>query len=109
VGPILPLHLPHFYEPQVSLINQGRRLQRLPRAFLPQVTGGESPQFVVDEGQQGVQCPCIAAVPSEQQIRWCRARARNGPILRHAPPGRWFPLNKPGGTECRREHDPGFR
>ena len=38
-------------QPQVGLVDQGGRLERLPGRLAGQPGGGELPQLVVDEGQ----------------------------------------------------------
>ena len=39
------------HQPQVSLMHQRRRLQRLPRLLLGQLRGRQLPQFVIDQRQ----------------------------------------------------------
>src|SRR5262249_71798 len=43
--------LPVADQAQVGFVNQGRRLQRLPRLFLGQLLGGQLAQLVVDQRQ----------------------------------------------------------
>ena len=40
------------YQPQISLVNEGRGIQRLTRLFLGQFARRQAPQFVVHERQQ---------------------------------------------------------
>jgi hypothetical protein len=48
-------------KPQVRLVDEGGRLQRLPGLLRRQTGGCESPQFVVDDRQQVVGRPAAAA------------------------------------------------
>ena len=59
-GPVLfPSH-----EPEVGLINQGGRLERLARLLLGQLSGSQLPQLVIDQRQQvlrGGRIACLTA------------------------------------------------
>ena len=46
------LGLVRIHQPQIRLVDQGRRLQRLPRLLLGQLRRRQLPQFVVDQRQQ---------------------------------------------------------
>lgn len=60
--PILPFDL-GVDETYVGLVDQGRRLQRVSLGFPSHVTGGQSPQFVVDEGEKVVEGFGVATSP----------------------------------------------
>ena len=53
VPPTIPLlGLLHIHQPQIGLVHQRGRLQRLPRLLVSQLGGGQFAQFVVHQRQQ---------------------------------------------------------
>src|SRR5262249_14620305 len=56
-------------QPDVSLVHQGRGLQRLPGAFLTELLCGEFSQLVVDERQERVRGARIALLDGREDLR----------------------------------------
>src|SRR5262249_9128403 len=66
-------------EPQVRLVDQGGRIERLPGLFAGQLLRGEAAQLVVDERQQFVRGKAIAGGERVQEmIDVCHERAVYG-------------------------------
>ena len=101
------LHLRLVHQPQVGLVDQRRRLQRVVRPLAADIGGREAAQFAVDERHQFAQCLLVAAAPGLEQSRYFP-----GSRCRHSPPrstrlytagGRGYeteprPSRKPTGT-----------
>src|SRR5262245_12862604 len=64
VTPVGELLLAH--QPQISLMHQGRGVQRLPRPFTPHLHRGQPAQLVVDQRQELLGSVCVALVDSRQ-------------------------------------------
>ena len=60
MGAILPIHPRLINHPQVGFIGDRRRLKGVIDGFTPQVSGGEHPQFVVNQGHQTIGSPLVA-------------------------------------------------
>ena len=69
VRAILPLHVSLVHQPNVSLVNQRRRLQRVTRLFASQVARSLSTEFVVDDRHQLVERLFVAALVADKQLR----------------------------------------
>ena len=67
VAAAVELLVPH--QPQVRLMNQGSRVQRLARLLVRELRGGESAQLVVDERQQVRGGLLVANVSSPRSLR----------------------------------------
>src|SRR5215470_11047757 len=74
VGAALPRHVGRLHEPQVGLMDESGRLEGMVAPLLAQVSGGEAPQLVVDDGKQLVESGLIAAIPLPEQLRDTRRR-----------------------------------
>ena len=55
VRAVLPAIRPVLHQPQVGLVDEAGRLQRLARTLAAKVAGREPPQFLVDDRQQRVE------------------------------------------------------
>src|SRR5262249_51192924 len=67
VGAVLPIDLALVYQPQKSLVNQSRRLERVARTLTAQKPTRQAPQFIVDERRQLIAGALIALIPGDQQ------------------------------------------
>ena len=65
--PVLTLFTAH--EPQIDLVHQRRRLERLARRLLRHLLGGQSPQRIVDQRQQLLRRVRIALLDGGQDLR----------------------------------------
>ena len=69
VPPAVPvLRLLHVHQPQVGVVDQGRRLQRLARRFLRKALGGQLAQLVVDQRQQLLGRAGVAGLDGGQDL-----------------------------------------
>jgi hypothetical protein len=50
-------------EPEVHLMNERSRLQSVLRSFAPQLAGGYTAEFPINERQQLIACANVAASP----------------------------------------------
>ena len=66
-APMLGLVVIH--QPDVRLVHQGRRLQRLPRLFLGQLGSRQFPQLVIHQRQQLLRRRRIAGFDLRQNLR----------------------------------------
>jgi hypothetical protein len=73
--PASPVNIPGRREPKVELVNQSRRLQSMPRAFLIEKGGGQMAQLVVHKKRQPVERVLIAIPPADQPVRDIRGGA----------------------------------
>ena len=55
VRAVLPPPRPILHQPQVGLVDQGRRLQRLTGTLATQIRGSEPPQLLVHDRQQRIE------------------------------------------------------
>ena len=69
VRPILPGHSLLIDQPEVDLVDEGRRNKRVICAFSPQLAAGDPPQFPVDVRQQLLERGGISLGPSYEQLR----------------------------------------
>ena len=69
VRPILPGHSLLIDQPQVDLVDEGRRNERVIRAFPPQLAARNPPQLSVDLRQQLLERGGISLGPSYEQLR----------------------------------------
>jgi hypothetical protein len=83
----LPLHPIHLDQPQVSLVHQGGRLQRVSAPLFRHVPAGDLAQFVVHQRQERLECRPIALAPGQKQRRWVLLDGRDGAIV---APGPWL-------------------
>ena len=67
VRSILPLNLPDIDQPEICLLDQDSRLQRMTRSFAPHPGSGEAMKFVVNDRNQVIQGFAVAAPPGVQQ------------------------------------------
>src|SRR3989442_10669520 len=67
VGAILPVHILLVYQPHIGFIDQGCRLQRVAGAFATHVVMGQTPEFVIDQRRELVQCRLVSVAPRFQQ------------------------------------------
>jgi hypothetical protein len=85
---ILPLHLPDIHQPQVHLVDERRRLQRVSVTLARHVAARETPQLAENDGQELVEGRIVALVPGEQESCDLRlSHHRTGPLF-YAP---WVP------------------
>jgi hypothetical protein len=63
VGAALPRHSLGFDQPQVSFVDQVRRLQGVAGALPPQVAGRLAAQLLVDEREESFQRLLVARTP----------------------------------------------
>ena len=56
-------------EAEVGLVNERRWLQRMPRALMPKLAGGDPPQLGVHERQQAIEGTSIPTTPFGKQRR----------------------------------------
>ena len=66
---ILPFDIALFDQPQVRLVNERGWLERVARAFVSKLTGGNPAQLGIDERQQAVEGVSIATTPVVEQFR----------------------------------------
>ncbi len=85
---VLPAHPAHIDEPQVRLVDEGRRLQRVARAFPFETTPRNLVQLAVHERNELLEGGLVAPSPGEQQCRNVVHGLRNGAII---APGSTFP------------------
>ena len=79
--PVLLLLAAH--QPQIDLVNQGRRLERLPGRFLRHPLRGQLTQCVIDQRQQLLRRLRIALFNGGQDLRhFMHVACRNLPALR---------------------------
>jgi hypothetical protein len=69
VRAILPIDLALVDEPEVRLMNQGRRLQRVVRTLAPKLACGHPAKLRVDEWQQLTERSPVATTPIAEQRR----------------------------------------
>ena len=75
VRAVLPLDPVDIDEPQIRLVDQGGRLQRVSRALAVHVPLRQPPQFLVNERRQLVERLLIALAPCNQELcNWRRNR-----------------------------------
>ena len=74
---ILPLNLLHLDEPQIRLVDERRRLQRVPDPLTLHVARRQTAQLLVHERQQRVERIGFAPVPGEEQRRRVRRWLEN--------------------------------
>ena len=67
--PVPPRDLPHIHQPQIGLVDQRSRLQRVSRILAPHVPVGAPVQFFVDERRQRIQrlCDPRCSTPAEDE------------------------------------------
>jgi hypothetical protein len=65
--PILPLDVLVIDQPQISLVDQRRSLQRVPPTFVAHVMVRHPAQFLVNQRHQAVESALVAIAPIEQQ------------------------------------------
>ena len=64
MGAALPLRSIQPYQAEIGLIHQGGALQSVVGTFLAQLKVGQALEFLVDDGQQGVQSLAVATPPA---------------------------------------------
>jgi hypothetical protein len=69
VRAILPMDMFLIYEANVSFINQGRGLKRVPLSLPVHISPRHSVQFVVDKRVQFVEGSLISVAPFSKQLR----------------------------------------
>ena len=79
VRAILPIDLALVNEPDVRLMDQGRRLQGVVGALAPKLARGDAAELGVDEGQQLTERSAVAATPIAEQRRDVRRRHLGSP------------------------------
>src|SRR5512134_1048529 len=67
--PILPIDLALVDEPDVHLMNKGRRLQGVVGPLLPKLARGHAAELRIDEWQQLIERSPVAATPIAKQCR----------------------------------------
>jgi hypothetical protein len=67
VRAILPADALHIDEPQIRLIDQGGRLQAMPKTLPRQASAGDAMEFLVDERNQPLQRGLIPLMPRQEQ------------------------------------------
>src|ERR1700722_6643472 len=67
MGAVLPLHALIVDQANVSLIDQGRRLERVAWAFALQIAVSQAVEFVVNDGGQPFECALVSVAPGAQQ------------------------------------------
>jgi len=65
---ILPVHPLQVDHPQIGLVHQGRRLQRVPGALAPHPAAGQTPQLLLNKRHQRRQCALVAVPPRVKKI-----------------------------------------
>lgn len=78
----LPISSRLLDQPQIGLMNQGRRLKRVARPFLVQVMRGQCTQLVIDQGHKTI---CRASIARLHGIKDFRGIRRH----RGIPKKRW--------------------
>ena len=66
---ILPHRALLIDQAEVDLVDQGGRLQQMPRAFAPQVRGGAAAQFLIDDRHEAVAGAVVTGAPGVEQRR----------------------------------------
>jgi hypothetical protein len=66
--PILPVDVALFDQPQVRLVNERGWLERMARAFVSKLTGGNPAQLGIHERQQTIEGASIATTPVVEQL-----------------------------------------
>jgi hypothetical protein len=56
-------------QPQIRLVNQRCWLERMPRIFMCQMSGGQAPQFIVDQEQKLIASVRVARIERGEQLR----------------------------------------
>jgi hypothetical protein len=69
MGAILPIDVALIAEPDVRLMNKGRRLQGVVSPLAPKLAGRHASELRVDEWQQLVERSPVAAIPIAEQCR----------------------------------------
>jgi hypothetical protein len=67
MGAVLPVNMALVYQPQKSLVNQSRRLERVAGTLTAQKSARQAPQFIVNERRQLIAGALIALIPGDQQ------------------------------------------
>jgi hypothetical protein len=57
-------------EPEVCLIDQSRRLQRVANTFSTHVAMGQPAQLLIDEWHQALECRLISSTPVDEQLSY---------------------------------------
>jgi hypothetical protein len=76
VRAVVPVDPAGVDQPHVGFADEGRRLERVPRALAPHVVVGQAVQLVVHQGDQPVECGRVTPTPRLQQLRDSRRRLR---------------------------------
>jgi len=63
---IVPIDASLIDQPQIDLVNKGRRLERVVGAFAPELSRRDSPELRVDLWQQLIERVAVAAPPRSQ-------------------------------------------
>src|SRR5206468_11193692 len=98
VRAVLPLNPLHFNKPQICLVDECGRLQRVTAPLMEQVTRGKAAQLVVDERQQRVERVRFTPVPGQEQRRRVRTWLGNALIL--SPLEGWWPFSRLFSASC---------
>jgi len=75
VRPAPPVHLALIDEPQVRLVNQRRRLERVPLSLSTKLPPRDTAQFLIHEWQQLIEGARVSTTPVVEQRRDVRGRA----------------------------------
>ena len=65
MGAVLPIDLTLVYQPQKSLVNKSRRLERVAGPLTAQVAARQKAQLIVDERRQLIAGALIALIPGD--------------------------------------------
>jgi hypothetical protein len=76
---------------EISLVDKGSRVECVSTALMPELAAGDSPEFVVDQGNKLVQSLPVTIAPGDEEFG--DADPYSVPlILRSAGPGESFDL-----------------
>ena len=66
--PVTPLHALHIHQPQIRLVDEPRRAERVAGAFSTQPYLGEPPQLLVDDGEHAIHRLGISFPPAAEHL-----------------------------------------
>jgi hypothetical protein len=81
VSPVPPVDVTLIDEPEVDLVNQCGRLQRVADSLAPKLARRNGAQLRVDERQQLIECTAVAATPFAEERRDVTRRGHQPPSM----------------------------
>jgi len=79
VRAVLPLHVLDVDQADVGLVDERRRLQRVPRTFAAHISPCETTQLGVNQRHEPIERVGLTAAPGQEERRWARRLCRNAP------------------------------